>query len=87
MGEKTSEHADASPVTIEVKATCPNDVAKVSICRGGEWIHVVTPTERAFDFRYVDEKPPAGPKWYYVRIEQTDGEIAWSSPVWLGAAK
>jgi hypothetical protein len=84
MGEKTSEHADASPVTIEVKATCPNDVAKVSICRGGEWIDAQTPTSRAFDVRFVDEHPPAGPKWYYVRVEQADGEIAWSSPVWLG---
>jgi len=87
MGEKTSEHADASPVTIEVKATCPNDVAKVSICRGGEWIHAATPTTRSFDVRFVDEKAPAGPKWYYVRVEQADGEIAWSSPVWLGADK
>jgi hypothetical protein len=86
MGEKTTEHADASPVTIEVKATCPNDVAKVSICRGGEWINAQTPTSRAFDVRLVDEHPPAGAKWYYVRVEQTDGEIAWSSPVWLGAA-
>jgi hypothetical protein len=87
MGEKTSEHADASPVTIEIAATCPNDVATISICRGGEWIHEATPFERSFALRFVDATPPAGPKWYYVRIEQKDGEIAWSSPVWLGAEK
>ncbi len=87
MGEKTSEHADASPVTIDVKASCPNDVAKVSICRGGEWIDAQTPTTNSFETRFVDEHPPAGAKWYYVRVEQKDGEIAWSSPVWLGATR
>ena len=86
MGEKTSDGA-SGPVTIEVRASCPNDVAKVSICRGGAWIREETPTARDFAVRFTDDAAPAGPKWYYVRVEQKDGEIAWSSPVWLGAAK
>jgi hypothetical protein len=32
---------------------------------------------------WVDEDPPAGDSWYYVRMIQTDGEIAWSSPVFV----
>jgi hypothetical protein len=24
-----------------------------------------------------------GPAWYYVRVYQTDGEMAWSSPIWI----
>jgi hypothetical protein len=24
------------------------------------------------------------PAWYYVRVYQTDGEMAWSSPIWIG---
>jgi hypothetical protein len=86
MGEKTSDGA-TGPVTVSVKATCPNDVAKISICRGGEWIHEEKPTSRRAEFTFTDANPPAGPKWYYVRVEQTDGELAWSSPVWLGAAR
>jgi hypothetical protein len=84
MGEKTGD-GGSGPVEIEVKATCPNDVAKVSICRGGAWVHEETPASRAFSFTWTDADAPAGPKWYYVRVEQKDGELAWSSPVWVGA--
>ncbi|MGI5282026.1 DUF3604 domain-containing protein [Nonomuraea polychroma] len=27
---------------------------------------------------------PGAPAWYYVRVYQTDGEMAWSSPIWIG---
>jgi hypothetical protein len=84
MGEKSADGA-SGPVTVEVKARCPNDVAKVSICRGGTWVHAETPTSREFEFTWTDNDAPAGRKWYYVRVEQKDGELAWSSPVWLGA--
>ena len=37
---------------------------------------------------YIDEKPKTGrAALYYVRIEQTDGEVAWSSPVWITCTK
>jgi hypothetical protein len=84
MGEKAQDGAEG-PVAITVKAACPNDVAKVSICRGGAWVHAETPASREFEFTWTDAAAPAGPKWYYVRVEQKDGELAWSSPVWLGA--
>jgi len=32
----------------------------------------------------TDAAPPAGPAFYYVRVIQHDGEVAWSSPIWLG---
>jgi hypothetical protein len=31
--------------------------------------------------RWTDR--PEGPTWYYVRVYQTDGEMAWSSPIWV----
>lgn len=27
--------------------------------------------------------PVGGPAWYYVRVFLVDGEMAWSSPVWV----
>lgn len=86
MGEKTTDGATGD-VQVFVYATCPNDPAKVSICRNGEWIHEEALTDREVGVVFVDKDPPPGPKWYYVRIEQLDGELAWSSPVWLGASK
>jgi hypothetical protein len=34
-----------------------------------------------FRFNWID--PDGGPAWYYLRAFQTDGEMAWSSPVWI----
>jgi hypothetical protein len=34
-------------------------------------------------FRWTD--PSGRPGWYYVRVYQTDGEMAWSSPIWVDA--
>jgi hypothetical protein len=40
---------------------------------------------REFEHEWSDEAPPAGRSWYYARVVQTDGEMAWSSPVYVTA--
>jgi hypothetical protein len=35
-------------------------------------------------FSYRPSKPPARDDYYYVRVVQADGEVAWTSPVWIG---
>jgi hypothetical protein len=30
-----------------------------------------------------DDDDPTGSAFYYARVFQTDGELAWSSPVWV----
>ncbi len=32
---------------------------------------------------YIDKDLTAGEHWYYIRIIQDDGEMAWSSPIWI----
>jgi len=32
---------------------------------------------------WTDAALPAGTSWYYARILQQDGELAWSSPIWV----
>ena len=32
---------------------------------------------------YTDQDFGAGESWYYVRVLQEDGQIAWSSPIWV----
>ena len=34
-----------------------------------------------------DPKPAAGTHYYYVRVTQQDGQMAWSSPMWVTVAK
>ena len=37
--------------------------------------------DRERTLRWTD--PVGGPAWYYVRVHLVDGEMAWSSPVWV----
>lgn len=66
----------------------------VEIIRNGETIAAFAPTGYAFDFTFddleplekvaidaKDKKPPF--VYYYLRITQMDGHMAWSSPIWV----
>ncbi len=46
---------------------------------------VVGPSEYAATVRMQDRRSPdLGPDGYYVRVTQHNGQIAWSSPIWVG---
>jgi hypothetical protein len=36
-------------------------------------------------FEFIDPEPGAGESYYYLRVTQVDDQLAWSSPIWLGA--
>ena len=35
------------------------------------------------NFAYTDADAKAGDAYYYVRVQQKNGQIAWSSPIWV----
>jgi hypothetical protein len=35
------------------------------------------------EFEYGKTEPPKDTDCYYLRVIQTDGEMAWSSPIWV----
>ena len=46
---------------------------------------LVAPNEYAATVRWQDRrKAEDGPDWYYVRVVQHNGQLAWSSPIWVG---
>jgi len=83
MGEKTPAPA-AGPVTVEVTARCPGDIARVEVCRNNQFIYSRDGEGNAATLTFTDAQPVAGRSYYYVRVVQKDQEIGWSSPVWLG---
>ncbi|MBI5684761.1 MAG: CehA/McbA family metallohydrolase [Verrucomicrobia bacterium] len=85
MGEKVEQPAGAK-VSVEVKADCPAEIDRIEICRNNEFIHCKTGGGCQSQFTFTDGRPPAGFCFYYVRVMQKDGEIAWTSPVWFGTA-
>lgn len=35
------------------------------------------------DFEYLDQDPPRRKNFYYLRVAQLNGQMAWSSPIWV----
>ena len=38
------------------------------------------------EFGFLDERGGKTSDWYYVRVKQSNGSMAWSSPIWIGGA-
>ena len=81
MGEAAA--ADEGPVTIRAAVRAPQPIKSVEICRNNEFVYATSPHESDVAVEFVDREPPGGETYYYLRVIQEDGEIAWSSPVWL----
>lgn len=83
MGESIVA-SDLVPFRVAVCATAQVETL-VLVTNGGREI-TLEPAGLAFEVRGSLE-PPLGGGWsyYYVRLVQKDGEVAWSSPIWLDA--
>jgi hypothetical protein len=47
-------------------------------------VYSTEPKRERVEFQWQDEESrPAGLSWYYVRVLQDDGAIAWGSPLWV----
>jgi hypothetical protein len=84
MGEKIAE-LPSGPVQVEIRVRCPGEIDRIEVCRNNKFVYVDRPPKREVEVTFRDTDPLAGSSYYYVRVMQKDGEIAWSSPVWLGA--
>ena len=84
MGEKIAA-SGGKPVEVKIRARCPSEIDRIEVCRNGKFVYAQQPGGRNADLTYVDTDPIAGYSYYYVRVVQKDEEIAWSSPVFLGA--
>jgi hypothetical protein len=63
-------------------------IATVELLRNGSVIHTARPTEKKsaeIRFESEDAAPPENERvnYYYVRVTQQNGQMAWSSPIWL----
>jgi hypothetical protein len=69
---------------IRVRVLGDEELQAVEILRGREVIHVETSFTSSLTIDIVDSPPPGSANYYHVRVLQLDGEMAWSSPVWVG---
>ena len=74
--------ASKSP-KFQVKVVGTGPIDKVEIVKDGKFVFNTQPGWNTADFTYVDAKPEKGESWYYVRVTQSDRNLAWSSPIWV----
>jgi hypothetical protein len=68
---------------IRVRARGTGVIEAVHLLRDAAYIYKVSPGKPDIDFEYKDDAVGSGQHWYYVRVEQRNGELAWSSPIWV----
>lgn len=78
MGAET-DCLEANTVRADIVGT--TDLSAVEILRDNAPVHVVQPDGPAVQCQWHDDRPHPG-AWYYLRVTQIDGNMAWSSPVW-----
>jgi hypothetical protein len=64
-----------------------NVVTFTGVFTSESWIieRLVGPSEFAASIRWQDRRTEGGEgDWYYVRVTQHNGHMAWSSPIWVG---
>jgi len=76
------ETSDKPTMKIAVKGTAP--LAEVTVVRNEKNFKQFTPEKgKEFQAAFTDDKPLDGENRYYVRIRQKDGNMGWTSPVWV----
>ena len=67
---------------IHVRAVGESPIATIEIVRNGEDWRSMSFDEQDIDWE-VEDSDIDLPAWYYARVTRADGEMAWSSPVWV----
>jgi hypothetical protein len=80
MGESFT--ATAAP-RLSVHVIGTNPVKQLDIIKDRKFIYTSRPGGRRVDVNFTDTQAGAGESWYYARVLQEDGQLAWSSPVWI----
>lgn len=85
-GEVEVTHARA-PRRIQVNAHGTDAILSLEVLCNGQVVETVVPGPRqqstTIALTWEHKSPLASTAYYYVRLKQADGEMAWSSPVWV----
>ncbi|HEY7328125.1 MAG TPA: hypothetical protein VH592_10815 [Gemmataceae bacterium] len=70
--------------TLDIRIHGTGPIAKVSVVRDNKYVYSAEPKEAKVSLRFTDMDAKDGKSsYYYVRVEQADGNLAWASPMWI----
>ncbi len=73
----------SEPFRLWVKVIGTTPIRQIDIIRNQVFVHNRQNLEREVGFTFTDNDAGSGENYYYVRVIQNDGNIAWSSPIWV----
>ena len=68
---------------LEAKIAGTGPIRKVEVIKNNTYVHTQRGAGAQLAFTYVDNDVEAGEAYYYIRVEQENGELAWASPIWV----
>lgn len=74
--------ADAAP-QLAVNIAGTSVIKQIDIIRDRKFIYTSRQGAKSANFTFTDAGKEKGESWYYVRVLQEDGQLAWSSPIWI----
>ena len=80
--------ASATGPRLMVKIVGTANIRQIDVVKNNQYVHKLTPGTREASFTFADAAfadgpTPDGTNYYYIRAEQEDGEMVWSSPIWV----
>jgi hypothetical protein len=73
----------ASPLPLRIYARGTRAIERVDVIKDGKVVYSAEPKRQEARFEYADQGAGAGRAFYYVRVQQKDGMLAWSLPVFV----
>lgn len=73
--------AKAQPIRVKARGTRP--VAKVDVIKDSKVVYSTAPKQQNVQFEFTDQESAGGRHYYYVRVQQEDDKLAWSSPLFV----
>jgi hypothetical protein len=82
MGEEVTLSRKDDPV-LKLYTAGTGRIRKIDIIRNNREIYSSAPKSSEAKLTFVDRERKGGVFFYYIRVLQEDGNMAWSSPIWI----
>ncbi len=66
-----------------VRAVGTAPIQQMDVIKNQTFVFTARPGTREASFEFLDNNFQPGQNYYYVRVLQQDGQLAWSSPIWI----
>jgi hypothetical protein len=78
------QHWPGGAASFHARVEGTEDIAKAEVVRNGVVVETRRGRGRSLEFQWARDAQPGMGQYFYLRVTQVDGHMAWSSPIWLG---